>query len=127
MKHILFFIIALSNINHARAQCLFDGMSLGHIEESPEFVVRNLGTVSFPRNLIKSQEKYIGDFQSGECEAAFTADEITQKSTGIVFTAYKSNDDECDGGNSYGVIVKGTAPEPANAIATIEDSDLWCL
>ena len=126
MKSIVLLTLFLVGSQNTYA-CIFDGLSLTYVADSPDFKVEELGKVNFPGKLLLSQLDQIGELPAKECSKSFIAERITEKATGQVYTAFHSNDDECDGGNSYGVLVKGTEPRPENAVATIQDSDLWCL
>lgn len=123
-----FLMIALSLCAlSAQARCPFEGLSLSHLEESSDYEFKKIGTVPFPQALVTSQNTLLGDLPEKECKEAFIADQVKIKSSGKIYTAFYSNEDSCDGGNSYGVMVEGTQPDPKKAVATIEDSDLWCL
>ena len=47
----------------------------------------------------------------------------------IRYTFYYTNEDSCDGGNSYGLIIsnKADSPNKDGVIALITDSDISCL
>ena len=99
---------------------------MSEIRTSTRFYVEEDEAVPFPKVLIQSQGELLGEFQSQECHFAFRRERITDKKTGDIYSAFYSNEDDCDGGNSYGVIVKGLQPLPDKVVATIEDSDLYC-
>lgn len=121
-----FILMSLMLWSASSQACLFDGLSMSGLEATGRFSIEEDESVNFPKILVQSQGELLGEFQSQECHFAFRRERITDKVTGDIYSAYYSNDDECDGGNSYGVIVKGLQPLPEKVVATIEDSDLYC-
>ncbi len=92
----------------------------------PGLIVSSAGTVSFPKNLFKDHESEIYSFDEESCKtvALKTIYDVSSKK---IFSAYYTNSDECDGGNSYGVIVQGSEPDSSKSIAVIRDSAIECL
>lgn len=64
------------------------------------------------------------DFDYESCFDALVYKEFINPLTNESFTAIYSNEDHCDGGNSYGYITKTGNKE---ILATIQDSDFYCL
>lgn len=52
---------------------------------------------------------------------------LRSKSSGQIYTAIASNEDSCDGGNTFGYVVKGTSIQASSPIAMIQDSYIQCL
>lgn len=52
---------------------------------------------------------------------------LKSKSSGQIYTAIASNEDSCDGGNTFGYVLKGTAILPSALVAMIQDSYIQCL
>ena len=123
------FLITLSILfsNSAAKACLFGGLSMEDLKSSQRFIVEEMEAVPFPREIIKAYIKNLGDFDDPSCKSSFVRERITDKKTGHNFAAYRSILDDCDGGNSYGAIVRGLEPKPQSVLATIEDSDIHCL
>lgn len=127
MKKIFLFLILSIQYGNSAQACRFEGLSLTSIQKNKEFRTENQGPVHFPRELIRSQVSALGEVNAKECLKGFWALKIVDLKNGETYTAFHSNWDECDGGNSFGVIVKGTQALPDQGVATIEDSDFWCF
>lgn len=52
---------------------------------------------------------------------------LRSKSSGQIYTAIASNEDSCDGGNTFGYVVKGTSIHAGSLVAMIQDSYILCL
>jgi hypothetical protein len=125
MKTILFFFISLGFFKSEA--CPFEGMSVSSVEDSADFISSPSKWAPFPQPLYLKYESRLGGLPLSECKDAVIANSIQSKKTGKIYTAYYTNDDTCDGGNSYGMIVEGSDPRTDKVIATIEDSDIICL
>ena len=125
MKTILFFFISLGFFKVEA--CPFEGMSIGGVDDSTEFISSESKWAPFPAPLYLKYEYRLGGLPLSECKEAVIANSIQVKKTGKIYTAFYTNDDTCDGGNSYGMIIEGTEPRTDKVIATIEDSDIICV
>lgn len=125
-KTVFFLFVSLGFFSKSYA-CPFDGMTLTSIEDSSEFTSTASDWVSYPTGLFGGFTNLLGLLSPSECKEAVIANQITDKKTGKVYTAYYTNDDSCDGGNSYGMIVEGTEPLLNRAVASIQDSDISCV
>lgn len=52
---------------------------------------------------------------------------LISKNSGQLYTAIASNEDNCDGGNTFGYVVKGTSIQAGAIMAMIQDSYIQCL
>lgn len=77
--------------------------------------------IQFPAKLFKSFEKYIHVFDAKAC--AHAIEEVKTQVDGRQYTALYSIEDECDGGNSYGLILDGEK----HVIGFISDSEIVCF
>ena len=125
MKTILFLFISWGFLK-AEA-CPFEGVSLGSLQEQAEFTTTESQPTPFPETLYLRYQSRLGALPLSECHDAVVASQIRMKATGKIFTAFYTNDDSCDGGNSYGMIVEGLEARADRAVASIEDSDILCL
>lgn len=125
MKTILFFFIWVGYFNSEA--CPFEGMSVSGVEDSTEFVSSESKWAPFPEPLYLKYESRLGGLPLSECKESVIANSIQVKKTGKLYTTFYTNDDTCDGGNSYGMIVEGQEARADKVIATIEDSDIICL
>lgn len=76
---------------------------------------------------METLEKYFGEFSEKQCKSAIVVAKIIHVYKKEVFYAFYTNQDNCDGGNSYGVVFKSTDKEGASPVATIEDSYVDCI
>ena len=125
MKTILFLFISWGFLKVEA--CPFQGMSVSAVEDSPDFISSESKWAPFPEPLYLKYESRLGGLPLSECKEAIIANSIQVKKTGKIYTAFYTNDDSCDGGNSYGMIIEGTDPRTDKVIATIEDSDIVCI
>ncbi|MFS4461057.1 hypothetical protein [Bdellovibrio sp. HCB2-146] len=126
LKTVFFIFITLGFYSNSYA-CPFEGMTLTSIEDSPDFTSTPSDWVSYPTRLFKGFSNLLDMLSPSECKEAVIANQITDNKTGIVYTAFYTNDDSCDGGNSYGMIVEGKEPRLSKAVASIQDSDIACV
>jgi hypothetical protein len=125
MKTVFFFFVSLGFFK-AEA-CPFEGMSIGGVDDSSDFISSESKWAPFPEPLYLKYESRLGGLPLNECKESVIANSIQVKKTGKIYTAFYTNDDSCDGGNSYGMIIEGTDPRVDKVIATIEDSDIVCV
>lgn len=59
-----------------------------------------------------------------ECRRGFSF-RATHTPTGRIYTAWYTGDDNCDGGNTFGVFVRGVTPDKKRVVRLILDSDLY--
>ena len=107
--------------------CTFDGLQLVDLTNSPKFQYSAELKYPFPQKLFGSFEEKLGTFDTKDCQNNVVKQTIKDKGSNITYTAFYTNEDDCDGGNSYGAIVKGTEPNEKNVVALIMDSFLMCL
>jgi len=99
-------------------------LSLGNFQDNQNINYQeNTGKPTFSQSLMDDHEliDHIGEFDSESCENALTQDTLMFK--GHTLRLIYTIEDDCDGGNSYGYIIN----EADKVIATIEDSDIYCL
>lgn len=125
MKTVIFLFIWLGFLK--TEACPFQGLSVGAVEDSSEFVSSESKWAKFPETLYLKFKSRLGGLPISECKDSVITNTIDVKKTGKRYTAFYTNDDTCDGGNSYGMIVEGNEPRTEKVIATIEDSDIVCL
>ncbi len=104
--------------------CPFSGKTLEDLRQDSKYIVADTPSLAFPGILFKALSDRLGSFEN--CNSVATA-RIVEWKANRLYTAYYTNDDACDGGNSYGVIVKGAGLNPGQSVATIEDSEISCL
>ena len=128
MKFYLFSaLIALSPLSTWASTCSFNGRSLSVLNEHKDYEVEFAVKVPFPPKLLNTLEKYFGKFSEKECKNAIVVAKIVRISKNEVFYAFYTNQNQCDGGNSYGVVFKSSDKKGVAPIATIEDSYVDCL
>jgi len=81
------------------------------------------GKIPFPGKLF-SQYPSLGEFDAKECADAVTESVIKNKKTGISYVAVYTIEDNCDGGNSYGLLFN---EDKSKVVATINDGDFYCI
>ena len=64
-----------------------------------------------------------GQFQYEECKDSLRSKTMRSKVTGRIFTAVYTNEDECDGGNSYGALFN---EDITKLLGDIGDSYISC-
>ena len=124
MNALLGALIALFSL-HAVA-CPFAGKSLNQIKESEEFELKGSRTVNFPVALFSAYPQFEA-MTPLNCGTAITSEWLVEKATGKTYRTYRSSRDECDGGNTVGLIVEGRKALPEMAKAEIQDGSLSCL
>lgn len=127
MKHILCALIILSPFSTWAYTCKFRGQSLTQLNEMDDYKVEFAAKIPFPPKLLETLEKYFGNFSDEKCKNAIVAAKINHVSKKETLYAFYTNENDCDGGNSYGLVFRSTDKDHTSPIATIEDSRLECL
>ncbi len=128
MKVFLFTaLIALSPFSTWASTCSFNGQSLSTLSQHDDYEVEFAVKIPFPPKLMETLEKHFGEFSEKDCKNAIVVTKIFRVSKKETLYAFYTNQDSCDGGNSYGVIFKSTDKEGVAPIATIEDLYIDCL
>lgn len=123
MKQLSLFLstVLLSSATFAAGP--FDGMYYYELKEDPRFNVSAESPGKISRGLFWANEEFFRQFNKKGCRGAYRTADVTEVATGDSFTYYRTVLDECDGGNSVGVVVpKGRH----KAIAEIGDSEIRC-
>lgn len=101
--------------------CEFENGSIFQVIEESENVEVSSQYVAFPGYLF--DQLGVGEFRYEECKDAIK--EVTMKRpNGSSFRMIYTNEDHCDGGNSFGFIIESKTLTP---IAVIHDSDISCI
>lgn len=128
MKFYLFLtLIALSPLSTWASTCSFNGRSLSSLNQYKDYEVEFAVKAPFPPKLLETLEKYFGNFSEKNCKNAIVAAKIIYVPKKEIFYAFYTNQDSCDGGNSYGIVLKSGDMDATKPIATIEDSFVDCL
>lgn len=116
-------ILTLPSITWA---CELEGFSLANFDNSSDYQILTQEQKA-PPTVLKKFAAQIGSFNSQECRAGFNINTYLDKKTKKFWTLLFSHHDECDGGNTYGLVIEGPVIREEKVIATIEDSNLYCL
>ncbi len=104
--------------------CPFADGDFGDVISSPEFSTSKEVRSKIPKNVFWANRAFFSTFNSSSCKNAFVTSTFEQLATGDAFYYYRSVEDSCDGGNTYGIIIKAGK---SKAIATISDGYVECL
>lgn len=113
-------------------KCVFQDLQLGELdEEGSAFknITKDDRYQGIPK-LFDSYKKELGEWSKTECKKAVKVTKFVSFEDHKVYTLYYTNEDYCDGGNSYGLILtdrKENSPRGDKVIATITDSFIECL
>ncbi len=122
-----FFAFAIS-AQAAPRECVFKDLELGQIYEGDtpfEMLEETAKQIDVPEIF----SKYVGEMDQEQCKGAVQEILVRSKDDQSVYTFLYTNEDSCDGGNSFGVILSDETPAPNEdkVIATISDSFIDCL
>lgn len=126
MKIMLGFIIFFSSPLQA-SNCIFTGTHLDNLKENKNYELEYSLKIPFPLKLFEILEKRFGKFSKKDCENSITATKIKYIPANEYYYAFYTNENKCDGGNSYGVVFKSSESKPTESIGVIEDSYIECL
>lgn len=119
MKTLIVFVLLITSSAFA---CSVEDTSIYQVREESDFTEISAKDVAFPGYLF-SQFESLGDFDYESCKDAVT--EVTmQAADGSRIRMLYTNEDSCDGGNSYGIVIDDKTLAP---VALINDSDISCL
>lgn len=134
MKKLLIAVLALTFTAGAFAgskKCVFQGKQLGELDEAgSDFknITKDDKYMGIPK-IFDSYKKELGEWSKTECKKAVKVTKFVSFEDHNVYTFKYTNEDYCDGGNSYGLILgtKEQSPRGDKVIATITDSFIECL
>lgn len=115
-----------------KKRCVFQDKQLGELDEEGsgfKNIDKDDRYQGIPK-LFDSYKKELGEWSKTECKKAVKVTKYVSFEDHKVYTAYFTNEDYCDGGNSYGLILtdkKEDSPRGDKVIATITDSFIDCL
>lgn len=101
--------------------CEIDDINIANLRSSNLIKVSELLT-SPPR--VSMRAAFVQDLN--QCQHVRVIS-LRSKSSGQIYTAIASNEDHCDGGNTFGYVVKGASITTGSIIAMIQDSYIQCL
>lgn len=123
MKLYLTSLVLLFSAQISLATCPFEGLYIYELKDDPRFEVSAEEKATITRGLFWANEDFFRQFNKKGCRGAYRKADVTFLPTGESFTYYKTVLDECDGGNTVGVIV----PQGRHkALAEIGDSEIRC-
>lgn len=122
---LLFISSLIFSFNSNAGVCVFNDSELGHLNEQ-KFEIEYHVKLPVPQNIVEVLNRFFGNFSAEDCKNAFTVTKITDRSTNEYYLAFYTSQDICDGGNAYGVIVKGKDNNIEKPYALIEDSYIDC-
>lgn len=120
MKYFLFFLIS----SQVFALDFFKYGSLQGLQDSTDFAASDRFPVRRPV-IFKNFEVLKWFSTKKECVHAIVGRRILELATGNVYTAYFTNEDDCDGGNSYGLLVAGSTASLKRVQVLIQDGDFY--
>lgn len=123
MKTALFLVTAFWGLQ-TWAQCPFDNLSLNDLKYHPDFMYSQQQERAFPHRLFEQFTDELGDLS--RCQVAGVA-HVIHNPTETLYTLIYSKEDNCDGGNTYGLALKGTKTDARKVVASIKDQDMRCL
>ncbi len=106
-----------------QAACPFAGMYIYEVKTDTRFAVSPESQGTIGRDLFWANEEFFRQFQKPQCRGAYRTAHVVEWATGTLFTYYRTVLDECDGGNTVGIIVPYGKHK---AIAEIGDSEIRC-
>jgi hypothetical protein len=124
MKYFIIMTIVFNSALSFAKTCPFADGEFGEVITTPEFSTTEEVRSKIPKNVFWANRDFFSGFNSQSCTNAFVTSEFEQLSTGDKFYYYRSVEDSCDGGNTYGIIIKDGE---SKAIATISDGYVECL
>lgn len=128
MKKYFIYLMLMLPASHSRAHCVFAGLTLNDLREGAQFARIQETSHEFPTALFNAFKSELGRFSAKRCaQVGMEKLHLSQHHSYGIYTAYYTHHEDCDGGNSYGVIVEGLLPLPPNAVAVIQDSFVSCL
>lgn len=104
--------------------CPFADGDFGDVITTEEFTATEEVPSKIPRDVFWANREFFSTFNSKACTNAFVTATFEQLSAGDKFYYFRSVEDSCDGGNTYGIIMKDGQ---SKAIASISDGYVECL
>jgi hypothetical protein len=101
--------------------CKFAGGNIDELRNDSHFTVSDESEAPIEGSLLESNRDFFDFYDGADCQGAWVTAGITEKSSSEKFRYYRTNEDRCDGGNTYGIFVK---EGQLRAISYIRDSDL---
>ena len=128
MKFLILTLVVLLISNIASAgTCVLDRETLTSLKGKTEYELDYSVKVPVPDVFFELLNKHFGKFSKVTCIEAISVTKISNKNTSEYYFAIYTNHNDCDQGNSYGVIFKGKDSLPHEPYGLIEDSYFECL
>jgi hypothetical protein len=103
--------------------CKFAGGDIDELQNDSRFTVSDESEAAIEGSLLESNRDFFDLYDGADCQGAWVTAGITEKSSGEKFRYYRTNEDRCDGGNTYGIFVEEGQPR---AISYLSDGELTC-
>lgn len=127
MRSISLALITTLTLADTQSQaCLFNNLDHTDLDQNPMFTLVENRPHPFPAGLFRRFANQLGEFSEDDCRNSLRR-KTYRHTSGDIFTVLYTTNDECDGGNTYGLIIAGSTEGPSGVRATIEDSHIHCL
>jgi|GEM_PF-2958804 len=121
-----FFIILFIIFPLTAFACPFADSQLPDLADSSYFTLGAESHINFPASLFKAFEQQLSSFDTEECRDAISFRKLLHKPTSQQFFVISTNQDRCDGGNTYGLILVSEDLKAENVVGVIQDSFIFC-
>jgi hypothetical protein len=114
-----------------QTKCEFEGLNLADFKDENARFKNNPKTdkiIDLPK-IFSSYEGTLGTFSAEDCKKSIRKTQLQSLASQKTYTIFYTVEDNCDGGNSYGLIMttKSSSPNKDGVVALITDSDITCL
>lgn len=122
-KLLMFFLILVPAIAFP---CPFEDLQLSELEDLSQFSLGTETAIPFPAALFRSYKRSLSPFSAEECRDSIRVRPVFDRLSAQQFFAVYTNDDSCDGGNTYGLILVSEELKEENVVGVIQDSFIFC-
>ena len=118
-------------VSASQKKCEFENLSLADLTEENSLFKNNESEdkmVGLPK-IFEAYKDQLGEFSAKDCKKSIRKTHFQSLESNKTYTFLYTNEDNCDGGNSYGLILSNKADSlnKDGVIAVITDSDISCL
>jgi hypothetical protein len=139
MKKLLMLLVCLITVSTSaqaatpdnnNKTCIFDDLEIYDVNNNPQKfkLFPDFDEQIDAPKIFKTYEKRLGDMSIEECKGAIKKQLVLNKADQQLYMLFYTNEDVCDGGNAYGLVVgdKKNSPKGDGVVAFINDSFIEC-
>ncbi len=105
--------------------CDLSGLDVSELSSHKRFQVSSEIDVKISTEIFWANQAFFVNYKSKNCRGAFRSASFYDKLGKTAYRYFRTDNDSCDGGNTYGFIILENSNSKA-AVAQIQDGEIHC-